>query len=120
MRSTTLSAALTRRQRLDFVIFTPLHLVYAHFNAAVRPNNIHTYILRIENGSGSRLRRNTVAQAHSPNIVPVLLQGTIELSDYATALTDTASYLPSAIIIILPNLVIQFIVIAKSNTSHYY
>ena len=45
----------------------------------------------------------TVAQAHSPIIV--LLQGrsTIELSAYATALADTASYLPSARIMVLPN-----------------
>ena len=45
----------------------------------------------------------TVAQAHSPNIIPVLLQGTIELSAYTTALADTESYLPSAIIIALRN-----------------
>ena len=47
----------------------------------------------------------TVAQAHSPIIVPVLLQGrsTIELSAYSIALADTASYLPSARIIVLPN-----------------
>ena len=48
----------------------------------------------------------TVAQAHSPIIVTVLLQGrlTIELvSAYATALADTASYLSPARIIVLPN-----------------
>ncbi len=55
----------------------------------------------------------TVVQAHSPIIVPVLLQdrSTIELSAYTTALADTASYLPSARNIVLPN--DRFIAVAK-------
>ena len=59
-------------------------------------------------------------QAHSPIIVPVLLQdrSTIELSAYATALADTASYPPSArIIIVLPNDMVHRY--SKSNTISF-
>jgi hypothetical protein len=72
--------------------FIPLHLNYAHFHVAVRPNDIHIYL----DGSRSRLRRNICLV-----LVPVLatpLAAALGLKDLnARPLMETASVIQTAI-----------------------